>query len=86
MHALITGKVQGVGFRYTTLYHAKNLKIVGTVCNLPNGQVEIFAQGTKEELDKLLQLLKTQAGSAIITHVQSNFYPIQQIFENFIIK
>lgn len=83
MHSLVTGKVQGVGFRYTTLYHAKSLNIVGTVSNLPNGQVEIFAQGSKDDLDRLIHLLKTEAGYAKVATIQSEFYPIKKVFDSF---
>lgn len=58
VHIFIEGKVQGVGFRAFTKKHAKNLGLVGWVRNLPSGAVEIVAKGEKEELEKLMELVK----------------------------
>lgn len=66
MHVLFSGQVQGVGFRYTALSHAKEVQLTGTVRNLPDGTVELFALGTKECLEDLLaRLQKSFAGSQI---------------------
>ncbi len=48
MHAIVRGDVQGIGFRAMTRNYAQSLGLRGTVRNLPNGTVEIYAQGTKE--------------------------------------
>jgi len=55
----IYGKVQGVGFRYTTWGEAKRLGITGYVRNLDDGSVEVLACGTSEQLQKLLTWLNT---------------------------
>jgi len=44
------GHVQGVGFRYTALAIAKRYDVIGFVRNLPDGQVELVAEGEKHEL------------------------------------
>lgn len=44
-HFVISGRVQGVGFRYSTKRKAEQLKLSGWVKNLPNGDVEVVAQG-----------------------------------------
>lgn len=44
-HYIVKGRVQGVFFRHHTKETAERLKISGTVRNLPNGDVEVFAQG-----------------------------------------
>lgn len=58
LHAIVKGNVQGVGFRYTTKQLADRLHLNGSVCNLPNGDVEIYAQGPKKDLEALLHQLK----------------------------
>lgn len=58
MHLVVGGEVQGVGFRATTQYIAQELNLKGTVKNLPNGNVEIFAQGEQKDLEALLSRLK----------------------------
>jgi acylphosphatase len=44
-HIIFTGQVQGVGFRFTTFNITKRHRITGFVRNLPDGTVEMFAQG-----------------------------------------
>ena len=51
---LFHGRVQGVGFRYTTVSIAKRHPIVGYVKNLPDGSVELVAEGTASVLDQFL--------------------------------
>ena len=54
----ITGKVQGVGFRYFVLRQAQKLSIKGWVSNNSNGNVEALAQGEKEGLDHFIAKVK----------------------------
>ena len=58
LFVIITGKVQGVGFRNFTQLNAKQLGINGYAKNLPNGTVEVVAEGDKAQLDALVDLLK----------------------------
>ena len=51
MTVLYSGLVQGVGFRYTAKTVATGFEVIGTVRNLPDGRVELVAEGTREELD-----------------------------------
>ena len=44
-HILVSGRVQGVGFRYRTYYLAQNLGLTGWVQNLEDGRVEMELQG-----------------------------------------
>lgn len=50
-HAIARGRVQGVGFRYMASELAKKHSITGTVQNLKDGTVEIFVQGSQENVD-----------------------------------
>ena len=51
MKVLYSGNVQGVGFRYTAKTVAAGFELTGTVRNLPDGRVELVAEGQKEELE-----------------------------------
>jgi acylphosphatase len=51
MQVLYSGKVQGVGFRYSVKSAASGYDVTGTIRNLPDGRVELLAEGQKEELD-----------------------------------
>lgn len=57
---LFSGRVQHVGFRYTAYYLARPLYLTGWVLNLPDGRVEMEAQGGVSQLRKLLIQLKSQ--------------------------
>ena len=57
---LFSGRVQHVGFRYTAYYLARPLYLTGWVRNLPDGRVEMEAQGGLSQLRKLLMRLKSQ--------------------------
>ena len=58
VHAFIRGTVQGVGFRAIVKRHAERLGIAGTVKNLPDGSVELHAQGPEEKLSQLFLMLE----------------------------
>lgn len=56
-HIIFSGTVQGVGFRYTSQRFARELKVNGWVKNLPDGRVEMTAEGTREQLENLIYKL-----------------------------
>ena len=56
-YILISGKVQGVGFRYFTKQNAIRLGLHGYAKNLPNGKVEVVAEGDIATLDKFVKIL-----------------------------
>lgn len=58
MHALVNGRVQGVGFRFFVLREARRLGLIGVVRNLPDGRVEVFAQGERDALKQLVALME----------------------------
>jgi acylphosphatase len=51
MTVLFHGQVQGVGFRYTAKTVATGFEITGTIRNLPDGRVELVAEGLRAELE-----------------------------------
>ncbi len=51
MLVFFSGRVQGVGFRYTVKTVATGFEITGTIKNLPDGRVELIAEGSHAELD-----------------------------------
>jgi len=55
-----TGKVQGVGFRATTAEIARDYPVAGWVKNLPDGRVELLAEGPDEAVDKFLKAVRTR--------------------------
>jgi len=63
---LYSGRVQGVGFRYTVRQLARGYDVVGTVRNLSDGRVELVAEGAKAELDAFLEGIATSELSGFI--------------------
>lgn len=55
---LYTGRVQGVGFRFTTKQQAMGFEVTGTVKNLDDGRVELIAEGTRQELEEFQQAIR----------------------------
>ena len=53
----VRGRVQGVGFRWWTRARALELGLVGHALNLPDGRVEVSAQGERSAIDALVDLL-----------------------------
>lgn len=56
--ARVYGRVQGVGFRYSTQYEANRLGLTGYARNLDDGSVEVVACGENEKVEQLLAWLK----------------------------
>ena len=56
-HIRFTGRVQGVGFRYRASYAARSLGVTGWVKNNEDGSVEMEAQGTEEQIYRMLTML-----------------------------
>lgn len=76
------GRVQGVGFRYTTKRIAAGFDVTGSVKNLPNGQVLLIAEGKSKEIEALLQTLRSEMQENI-DDVQIVRDVYQGAFDNF---
>jgi acylphosphatase len=60
-----SGQVQGVGFRYTCRSIARGFKVGGYVRNLPDGRVELVAEGEPGEVDNFLGAIHFEMNSYI---------------------
>lgn len=60
MHIFYSGNVQGVGFRYTVKSVATGFEVTGTVRNLPDGRVELVAEGAPDELKAFRQAIREE--------------------------
>ena len=58
VHILYSGHVQGVGFRYTVKSVAAGFEVTGQVRNLPDGRVELVAEGPREELEAFRRAIR----------------------------
>jgi acylphosphatase len=67
---LISGTVQGVGYRYFTQRAAAKIKVGGYVKNLSDGRVEVFVMGTPQQLRELRTLLERGPRFSSVTEVR----------------
>lgn len=86
MHVRFIGRVQGVGFRASAAHAAKRLGLKGTVKNLPDGSVELIAQGPEDNLETLIKELDQNIFPGHIHHVEKKFGPVDQVFSSFSIS
>jgi acylphosphatase len=66
---IVSGRVQGVGFRYSTKELARGFEVSGSVRNLPDGSVEIVVAGERAEIDAFLDELTRE--SSVAHHVKN---------------
>jgi acylphosphatase len=62
---IYSGRVQGVGFRFTCRHIAQGFAVTGFVKNLDNGTVQLVAEGAPEELDRYLAAIAERMGPNI---------------------
>ena len=60
-----SGRVQGVGFRATCRWLSRGYELAGYVRNLPDGRVEILAEGDADEIDRFLDAIRQEIGGFI---------------------
>jgi acylphosphatase len=69
VHVFISGKVQGVGYRYSTVKEAQRLEIRGWVRNLLDGRVEAVFEGTEPLIEQMLQWCEQGPRNSKVTDV-----------------
>ncbi len=85
-HVLISGLVQGVGFRSQIIRHARLHGINGFVRNLPDGKVEICAQGDPGAIEKFFQEIRNNSGAAKIESFHVKLEKCGKIYSSFVVK
>ncbi len=81
--AIVRGTVQGVGFRYFTMRQAQKLGVTGYVRNLPNGDVEVCAEGDQETLISLLAAVKRGPLGAYVQDVNVDWQNASEQYPDF---
>ena len=80
-----TGRVQGVGFRYTVKNVAQQYDVHGFVKNLPDGRVELVMEGPDPDMDLLVQDVSRRM-EGYIKRMDSVENPATGEFQHFLIK
>lgn len=68
----ISGRVQGVGFRWFAIEAASREGVTGWVSNLADGRVEILAEGEAEAVERFDRLMRRGPGSARVDDVETD--------------
>ncbi len=85
-HIFVSGKVQGVFFRDTTRKKASSLGLSGYVKNLPDGRVEIVAEGGREKIEDLISWADDGPPLAFVEDVKVRWEDPENSFLDFQIK
>jgi acylphosphatase len=72
---IVSGRVQGVGFRRYVTNEARFLGLKGYVKNLPDGDVYIEAEGTNENLNVFVTWIKKGPGFSFVESVKADYFP-----------
>jgi len=83
LHAIVYGRVQGVGFRFFVLQQAMELGLTGWVRNLADGTVEVLAEGDIESLQELLTALHQGPNAAFVQDVKYHYSLATEEFSGF---
>lgn len=86
LHAVVRGLVQGVSFRYYTRLRAQEFNLRGWVRNLPDGTVEVLAEGSQAQLDQLAIFLNTGPIGARVEGLAINWQQATGQFADFVIR
>ena len=83
IHLIIHGRVQGVFYRSYTRKKAIELGLKGYVKNLPNGTVEVIAEGSEDKLNELIEYCKNNPGYSDVDKVDIKEEKATNEFDNF---
>ena len=86
LHLIVSGRVQGVGFRFSAYDEAKDLALAGWVRNVASGGVEIVAEGKRENLQMLAAWAHLGPPSAYVTAVREDWLDFTGEFTEFRIR
>lgn len=79
---ILKGRVQGVGFRFFTTKNAEKLGITGSVKNLANGNVEVYAKGEKKQLENLKAKLIKGNSFSRVEDIEEYEVPNEKVNDN----
>lgn len=83
IQAIVSGSVQGVGYRYFAAHAAHRLGVRGTVRNLPGGQVEAIGEGEEAALLAFFEELRRGPSAAHVTDITAAWGEPTGVFERF---
>ena len=73
VEVLVSGRVQGVGFRYWVCRQAEPLGLAGSATNLADGRVEVVAEGPRDRVAELVTALRGDATPGYVSAVEARW-------------
>jgi acylphosphatase len=86
VHLKISGRVQGVYFRASTVEQARRLGVTGWVMNCRDSSVEVVAEGAREQLEKLISWCRSGPPGAQVKEIRAEWEDAREKFQGFFIK
>jgi len=86
LRGTVTGRVQGVGFRWSAARQAHRLGVEGWVRNLPDGRVEVFVQGSEAAVAAMRRFLETGPPASWVTEVSLDAVPLDPEITGFSVR
>ncbi len=85
-HVFVSGRVQGVFFRFETRRLARRLGVAGWVKNLRDGRVEAVFEGEKEDVERMIEFCGLGPSGARVTNVEIRWEEPKGEFEGFKVR
>lgn len=83
VRVVVRGRVQGVGFRYSTVRRARQLALRGWVRNCADGSVELVAEGVPDAVEALIDWCRHGPGTARVDQVDFRDEPLGEVLAEF---
>jgi len=86
IHLFVSGRVQGISFRWRTRHKAQQIKVLGWVKNLPDGRVEMILEGERERIEELIEWVRKEPFLVKVDNLEKKWEEYQGEFSDFEIR
>jgi len=86
VHIWVKGRVQAVGFRAHVEYQALQIGVLGWVRNIGRDTVETVAEGTREQIDQFIEIVKTGPPASRVNEARVEYESITGRLDGFYVK
>ena len=86
VHIWVKGRLQAVGFRAHVEYQALQIGVWGWVRNIGSDTVETVAEGTREQIDQFIEMVKTGPRASSVDETRIEYEPLTEQLSGFTVK
>ena len=86
VHIWVKGRVQAVGFRAHVEFHSLQIGVFGWVRNIGRDTVEAVAEGTREQIEQFIEMVKTGPPASRVEEAQVEYEPVTGRLDGFYVK